>query len=178
MKYTYKRQYVLIGMQSKILEWAHANDKQIHSRGYIVLGPPGIGKTTFVESHPRAWVDADEIFSALGLHTEQWHSEQRTQKEEEEHYRACDRALGDMRTVGLWVLGSLFWEFQADAIILIDAKTHQSYVETREDLSWSRVQTIRDVLEEMAKSKGIQIFETIKAAANKPTLKQYILKKN
>lgn len=160
-----------------IISWARENDKEVHSRGYIVLGPPGIGKTTFVESHSSAWVDADEIFPALGLHSEEWHSKQHSPEEEREHYQACDRALGEMRTAGLWVIGSLFWEFETDAIVLIDAETHKSYVEKRRDLIWSNVQKIRAILEEIATSKHIKIFETISAAAMKPTLKQYVLKK-
>jgi hypothetical protein len=59
--------------------------------------------------HLRQWVDADEIFSALDLHTEDWHSMEHSEQEQREHYLACDRALGEMRAVGLWVIGSLFW---------------------------------------------------------------------
>ena len=163
-------------MLEQIIQWAITNNKEIHPTGYIVLGPPGIGKTTFVESHSTAWVDADEIFTALDLHTEKWHSEQHLPGEEKEHYQACDHALGKMRDAGLWVIGSLFWEFKADAIVLIDTETHKSYVDQRSDLDWPTVQKIRVILEEIALSNSIEIFETISAAVPRTTVKQYVKK--
>ena len=163
-------------MQTRIVDWALENGKKIHSAGYIILGPPGIGKTTFVLAHSTDWVDADDIFSALGLHNEEWHTTQHTEQEEKQHYQACDRALKEMRSVGLWVIGSLFWEFHADAIVLINAEQHISYVNKRKDLSWSRVRQIRVILREIALEKSIRIFKSIEDAANKPTLIQFVMK--
>lgn len=41
-----------------------------HSTGRVILGPPGVGKTTFVKNQPvnkREWVDQDDLFGELGL---------------------------------------------------------------------------------------------------------------
>ena len=148
-------------MQERILEWVAENNKQIHDNGYIILGPPGIGKTTFVGQYPHQWVDADEIMPAIGIHTEEWHSVEHSEQEQKEHYLACDRALGEMRAMGLWVIGSLFWEFKADAVVLIDVSTHKSYVNERRDLCWSQVEKISSILNEIALSKKIPIYKTI-----------------
>jgi len=37
-----------------------------------------------------------------------------------------------MKEEGLQVLGALFWEFEADAIVNIDLKLHQQYVAQRD----------------------------------------------
>ena len=45
----------------------------IHKKGYIILGPPGIGKTTFVKNQKeikKNWIDRDFLFSKLGV---KWH---------------------------------------------------------------------------------------------------------
>lgn len=62
-----------------------------------ILGLLVIGKTIFVGEHSHQWVDADEIFPALGIHTEYWHSVEHSEQEQREHYVACDHALGEMR---------------------------------------------------------------------------------
>lgn len=165
-------------MQKKILRWAAENNKQIHGNGYIILGPPGIGKTTFVGQYPHQWVDADEIFPALELHTEEWHSVEHSEQEQKEHYLACDRALSEMRGAGLWVMCSLFWEFKADAVVLIGVSTHKSYVKERCDLCWSNVEQIRIILEEIARAKKIPIYKTIEDAAGQAitSVKQFVKK--
>ena len=165
-------------MLKKVQEWAITNDKQIHENGCIILGPPGIGKTTFVGRYSRQWVDADEIFPALSIHTKEWHTHTHSKQEQKEHYLACDRALGVMRAAGLWVIGSLFWEFKADAIVLIDVFTHKSYVEEREDLNWSSVQQIRAILEEIARAQKVPMYKTIASAALQAVtnVKQFVKK--
>lgn len=164
-------------MLEEIRRWSVDNHKQIHKNGYIVLGPPGIGKTTFVSVHPRQWVDADEIFRDLGLHRQDWHSREHSEAETEKHYLACDAALGQMRECGLWVIGSLFWDFRADAIVLIEENTHESYVKQRPDLQWSSVSHIRTILQEMAGEKDIPVYKSIQEAANHTTfasIKQHV----
>lgn len=174
----YKFDLNQIKMQKKILEWSSENNKQMHGNGYIILGPPGIGKTIFVGEHSHQWVDADEIFPALGIHTEYWHSVEHSEQEQREHYVACDHALGEMRDAGLWVIGSLFWEFKADAIVLLGVYTHKSYVKERCDLSWAQVEHIRIILEEIAQTKKIPIYNTIEDAAHQAvtSVKQFVKK--
>ena len=91
-----------------VLQWAVKTKTKIHKHGFIVLAPPGSGKTYFVKKHLREWVDADIIFNDLGLHSMEWHNATHTEKEEEKHYKKCDAALKVMQEVGLWVLGSTF----------------------------------------------------------------------
>lgn len=41
-----------------------------HKKGFVILGPPGIGKTTFVKnqtSKKKEWIDQDELFNDLGV---------------------------------------------------------------------------------------------------------------
>lgn len=164
-------------MEDQILKWVEEHQKQRHTTGYIVLGPPGIGKTRFVGEHPRAWIDADNIFADLGIHTKEWHLREHTASEQQQHYEECDRILENMRTCGLWVIGSLFWEMKADAIVLLDTNVHKQYVQQRHDLVWARVNEIASVLADIAQEKKIPVFHTIDAAAAAvptPSIKQFV----
>ena len=41
-----------------------------HEIGYVILGPPGIGKTTFVinqKGDKKDWIDQDDLFNDLGV---------------------------------------------------------------------------------------------------------------
>ena len=44
-----------------------------HKKGYVILGPPGIGKTTFVKNQKGKkldWIDSDDLLGELGV---KWH---------------------------------------------------------------------------------------------------------
>ena len=161
-------------MDHDILNWCLEHQKQRHASGYIILGPPGIGKTTFVGEHPHTWIDADNIFSDLGIHTEDWHLSEHTASEQQLHYEECDRALERMRACGFWVIGSLFWDVKTDAIVLLNKSVHAEYVKQREDLDWTRVEEIVQVLADMAQEKAIPVYDTIDAAVPKPHMKQFV----
>lgn len=143
--------------------WAKGHNKNIHEKGRIVLGAPGIGKTSFASGNPD-WVDADEIFKDLGAHTEEWHSTPHTPEEMENHYKQCDAWLNIMRNSGLWVIGSLFWEMHADAIVLLNEDLHKTYVDTRDDLNWDQVQKVVQELTSLANEHNIPTYSTIEEA--------------
>ena len=60
-------------------------------------------------------------------------------------YERSDRMSDEVRAFGFRVMGSLFWDYPADAVVL--PKTlHRAYVEHRTVLEWTRVVEIRKVL--------------------------------
>ena len=143
--------------------WAKQHNKNIHDQGRIVLGAPGIGKTTFASGN-YDWVDADEIFKDLGVHTEEWHNVRHNLQEIKNHYTQCDELLNIMRNAGLWVIGSLFWEIRADAIVLINEDIHRTYVDKRDDLKWDQVQKVVRELISLANKHNIPTYSTIEQA--------------
>ena len=74
-------------------------------------------------------------------------------------------------------IGSLFWEVKADAIVLLNKSVHAEYVKQREDLDWTRVEEIVQVLADMAQEKAIPVYDTIHAAVPKPHMKQFVMDK-
>ena len=159
----------------RIHAWIKRHNAVVHNKGCIVLGAPGIGKTTFAESH-KEWIDADDIFGQLGIHTMK-KVDGKSEAALKKHYLECDKWLKLMRDAGLWIIGSLFWEFKADYIVQLNVTKHKSYVDKRDDLEWSFVQDVRKVLDDMAKKYNITVFSTIKKVAQTQTrLEKY--KKN
>lgn len=142
--------------ERKLLEYAEKNKISIHSKGMVVFAPPGSGKTTFVEKH-KSWSDVDDIAYDMGLHTEHW--EQRHSKRAE-HYKTIDEWLEIMKRVGFHVMGSLYWNYIPDAIVLIPETTHKAYVNKRDDLKWEDVQPHRDFLMKLAREHGIRIYSS------------------
>lgn len=156
---------VVASTMDRVKNWAKKNNKTIHDKGFVIIAPPGSGKSFWVRKHQKDWVDADEIFKDLGIHTKEWHSTKHTEKEEEKHYRVCDQYLSIMKRAGLKIIGSLFWEYKADAIVLIDKNTHKSYVNKRNDLEWKSVEEIATFLKKFSKKKAIPVYTTIDDAA-------------
>jgi hypothetical protein len=122
----------------------------VHGRGRIILSPPGSGKSYFVARHPQ-YVDADEFFGDfLGYHTEDWTWRPHSSDEERIHYQRCDFYLAALRAAGLWVVGSLFWDYVPDAIVILPEARHRELVDLREDLEWEDVERVRLFLVELA----------------------------
>ena len=71
---------------------------------------------------------------------------------------------GEVKAYGLRVLGALFWDYPADAVVLLPEDQHQKYVAKRKDLSWKRVKEIREVIQEVATRYKTPVFESIQAA--------------
>ena len=149
-----------------VRNWAAAHKKELHAQGFVLLGAPGIGKSTFVLEHYRDWVDQDEILSELGVHTKAWHTTSHSDVEEEAHYRECDAWLAIMRKCGVWVIGSLFWDpHTVDGIVLLNEEKHKYYVGQRDDLDWDKVEKIVKFLISFAKEHGIATYASIEEAA-------------
>ena len=129
----------------------------LHKRGKIVFAPPGSGKSYFVKKN-KNWVDVDVVADELSLHTERW-AQQRHRKKAE-HYKTIDLWLESMKNVGFNVLGSLYWDYVPDVIVMISEDTHKKYVENREDLTWDEVQRNRDWLLQFAKKHKIRVVNS------------------
>jgi len=143
-----------------VKSWILARGVRTHDQGRVILSPPGSGKSYFVERHPE-FVDIDEFLGDgfLRFHTEDWTREQHTEDEERVHYEKCDVYLAAMREAGLWVVGSLFWDYLPDAIVIIDEQRHRSYVDRRKDLSWKHADQVRSFLLSLSKKHPeIQVF--------------------
>lgn len=132
-----------------------------HKRGAILLAPPGTGKTTYVRQQPpdaRHWVDQDELYAAMGL---SWSDADADPATFRAQYERADRLSDEVRAYGFRVMGSLFWDYPADAVVLLPEAQHRAYVAQRTDLAWARVAEIRALLANQAAQRGTPVFASL-----------------
>ena len=70
------------------------------------------------------------------------------------------------KLLGYRIIGALFWEYKADAIVIIPEKLHKQYLSKRKDLKLNTVKEIIKYLRDHAKKNKIPIFDSILAATN------------
>jgi hypothetical protein len=130
----------------------------------IVFAPPGSGKTSWLRSPQnvkRKWLDADDLCFKYALHDRTFHQcTDHTFEDIIAHYKKIDGALSDWKQRGWCVLGSLFWEYRPDRIILINEQEHRRRVHMRQDLDWERVASIRDMLRQRALKENIPVYDS------------------
>ena len=76
-----------------------------HKKGYIILGPPGIGKTTFVNSQKgskKDWIDTDTIFGSKSLNVN-WNNN-KTSDDERLAYLRADYMLEQSKNMDIVLL--------------------------------------------------------------------------
>ena len=137
-----------------------------HDKGYVILGPPGIGKTTFVRNQSgkkKDWIDQDDLFRDLGV---KHHFNMKNEKDFQLNYLRADYMSEQTRSLGYRIIGALFWEFKADAIVLLPLELHKKYLSKRKDLNLKIVMDIRNYLSEHAKKNKIPVFNNIIDAKN------------
>lgn len=135
-----------------------------HKKGYVILGPPGIGKTTFVnnqEGKKKDWVDSDNLLCSLGV---KWHQNENNPIDFKLNYLRADYALEQSKLLGYRIIGSLFWEYKADAVVIPPLKQHKEYMKKRKDLNEDKIKNFRKVFREHAKKNKIKIFNSIDEA--------------
>lgn len=112
-----------------------------HKKGMVILGPPGIGKTTFVknqENTKQNWIDTDIILSKLKAHSTTVHNYKVGSPEFILNYKRCDYSLLELKHSGFWVIGALFYD---------------------------TIKNIIKYMKKIAKDNKIPIFDSIEEAA-------------
>lgn len=98
------------------------------------------------------------------LHTEEWHTVKHTEQEEKRHYERIDAELAK-KTRTHYIMGSLFWDFIPDAIVVIPDALLRKRVAQREDLTYSHVKSVENTLKAMAKKHKVRVFDSFRDAS-------------
>ena len=100
----------------------------------VILGPPGIGKTTFIRNDEKHiwksgqkldWIDQDDLLHELGV---DWHFNSNNQHDFRLNYLRADYITEQSKQLGYWLISSLFWTYKADAIVIPPWSIHETYV--------------------------------------------------
>jgi guanylate kinase len=154
-----------------------------HHQGKIIIGPSCIGKTTFLKSQTgfkKDWIDTDDIMKYLDV---DWHYNEENLKQCELNYRICDFYLAQLKLQGFWILGSLFWEYTPDAIVIPKWKEHKKMLKKRIEerieekkknkinfiwkMSFQDIKEYRTLLKKLAKQRKIPIYNSVIKAVSK-----------
>ena len=134
--------------------------KRRSDTGRVILGAPAVGKTTFVKNQTcKQWIDQDELFADLGL---AWST---TDYNDSTAYLQADELSSQTRARGFCIIGSLFWSYVPDAIVMPPLHTHLDYLSQRLDLCADQVLQVRNILYECAQSHAIPLYDTCAEAA-------------
>lgn len=144
-----------------------------HDKGFVILGPPGIGKTTFVQNQTgekKDWIDQDDLFGDLGV---DWHYNEENQETYRMNYLRADYMCEQTKLLGYRIIGALFWEYVADAVVIPQLEEHLKYIHIRNEsddfskhLDPISVKQIRRIMYRHAKNHKIPIFTKIEDAVN------------
>jgi len=136
-----------------------------HKTGYVVLAPPGSGKTTYIDNQvgKKGWIDSDILFNEENFNMEFMNSTNSTIDERLSDLRA-DYMLEQCKIYGYRILGALFWEYKADAVVILPLKQHYTYFKKRENLDLTKIFELREMFYKHAKKNNIPIFDSIKGA--------------
>jgi hypothetical protein len=154
-----------------------------HHQGKIIIGPSCIGKTTFLKSQTgfkKDWIDTDDIMKYLDV---DWHFGEENPIQKELNYRICDFYLAQLKLQGFWILGSLFWEYTPDAIVIPKWKEHKKMLKKRIEerieekkknkinfiwkMSFQDIKEYRTLLKKLAKQRKIPIYNSVIKAVSK-----------
>ncbi len=143
-----------------------------HKKGYIILGPPGIGKTHFINSQKgkkKDWIDVDQLFGPESLNITNGDFNFNNHKDQDDArlaYLRADYMLEQSRQYGYRIIGALFWEYKADAVVIPSLKQHKLYAESRKDLDLNKIKNMRKIFLSHARKYKIPVFQSINDAVN------------
>lgn len=130
----------------------------------VIFACPGTGKSFFCKKS-KLWKDQDLLMHTL--HDGSWHNQTHSQTQEKNHYLRIDKELKQL-TKSNYIIGSLFWNYVPDAIVVIDDKTLRRHIQQRqrgnEPISYKRAKQVETVLKSMAKIHNVPIFNSFEGA--------------
>ena len=144
-----------------------------HEKGIVILGPPGIGKSTWLRNQKKTkgkkdWIDTDYLSFRLNVNH---NLNSNNPIDFELGMRRADYMLAQSKLLGYRVIGALFWEYKADAMVIPPLKKHLLYTKKRKDLTEKSIKEMRKIFKEQAKILNIPIFNSIDKAVKYTTNK-------
>ena len=136
-----------------------------HKKGFVILAPSGTGKTTFVNNQigiKKNWIDSDSLFGSKSLNIDWMNS--KNEVEERLSYLRADYMLEQSKLYGYRIIGSLFYKYKADAVVLIPLNEHIEYVKLRKDLNIDKIKQLRKTIAYHAYYLNIPVFSNINSA--------------
>lgn len=127
----------------------------------VILACPGSGKT-YYSTHSPLWEDQDVLMKSL--HDQTWHRATHTFEEEKAHYKQLDAKLA-VDTQKHHIVGSLFWEYVPDAIVIVPDEVLRQRVAKRSDIKYGMAKKVEAILMKLATKHRVPLFSTFEAAS-------------
>ena len=131
----------------------------------VILAAPCTGKSVWVKTK-KNWQDQENLTK---IHRISWTQHEHRTEEERKHYIRLDKELKTLSKTHN-VVGSLFWNYVPDAIVIIPHKLHLSRIKKRNQ---SGIETVNEAdavavatfLRGQAKKHGVRVFTNFGDAA-------------
>ena len=98
------------------------------------------------------------------LHDQEWHETTHTDAEEKRHYKQLDEKL-TADTSTHYIMGSLFWEYVPNAIVVVPDKVLRERVANRLDITYTMAKRVEAALSKLAAEHRVPVFSTFWAAS-------------
>ncbi len=146
-----------------------------HSKGLFIMSPSGAGKTYYCnrQTEPN-WIDGDELWLNSGaqppIETEWWTKGVEIINRVEQR---CDVITDEAVKMGFWIMGSVNYWYQPDAIVIPEWDTLTAQIEARQvgdydgGLTSEHYDQLRkhlEIMEEWHTKHGVPKFISIDSA--------------
>lgn len=152
-----------------------ARDYITHKKGYFIMSPSGAGKTYFCKRQTEPhWIDGDILWleTKAQPEIEWWNGGVPMINRVEQR---CDVITAEAIDRGFWILGSVNYWLQPDAIVIppwdtltrhIKARQHGDYDGGLTDAHFDQLKNHIEVITKWHTDYGVPMFESIDEATN------------
>ena len=164
--------FFIFNNNSKNIQKYIKNKYKKFKKGYLIYGPPCIGKTYWMNNQKgkkKSWVDGDDfLLNINAINKNIWNNPDINSDNFKLQYMRADYGQFMGKCYGLRIITSNYYQLLPDAIIILDCKVHRKYINKRNTTPKfvKNILRIKKELLNMAKKHKIPKFTSVEEAVN------------